>query len=115
MKERRKSKRLHIPFNVEVIPSSDTDSYVSGEIKDFSPEGFSFEAKNITLGTNNAIKARFTIDPENGHINVTGRITWMIQIGVECQVGVEISEIDAGANKDLGFPFTMWKDKIKPN
>ncbi len=113
MEERRKSKRFHIPFNVEVIPSSDTDIYVSGDVRDFSPEGFSFEAENIILETNRAIKARFTIDPGNAYVNVTGLIVWIIQIGVECQVGVEISEIDTGTHEDLGYPFTMWKDKMK--
>ncbi len=113
MEERRRSRRQHIPFSVQVIPAPDTDRYVTGVVRDFSPEGFSFEAENLTMGTDRRIKARFEIDPGKGHINVTGRTVWIIQIGVESQVGVEINEIDTGANEDLGYPFTMWKDKIK--
>lgn len=112
LEERRKSKRHRVPFDVEVIPSQNARNYVSGEVKDFSPEGFSFEAKSIDLGTNKIIKARFKIYPDSDYIHVLGSIVWEIQFGVDCQVGVEIKEIDAGTNENLGFPFNMWKDKI---
>ncbi len=112
MEERRKSKRVRVPFNVEVIPSLNSDEYVKGEVRDFSPEGFSFEAKNIDLGINKPIKARFLIDPDSDYILITGRIVWEIQFGVDCQLGVEIGAIFVGNNNDLGFPFDMWKDKI---
>ncbi|MBI5664974.1 MAG: PilZ domain-containing protein [Nitrospirae bacterium] len=113
MEERRKSKRFRIPFNVEVIPSNVAVDYVSGNVRDYSPEGFSFEILDIELGTNDIIKARFRVDPEAGYINVLGRIAWKIKIAIESQVGVEIEEIDAGTNKDLGYPFNMWKDKMR--
>lgn len=113
MEERRKSRRFRIPFIVEVVPSSNTSHYVSGDIRDYSPEGFSFEINNIDLRTNDIIKARFRIDQESEYINVRGRIAWKIHIGIESQVGVEIDEIDIGTNKDLGYPFNMWKDKIQ--
>ena len=63
--------------------------------------------------TNHAISARFRIDPKSDYINIYGRIVWKIQMGVESQVGVEIDVIDAGANNDLGYPFNMWKDKMR--
>jgi hypothetical protein len=113
LEERRKNKRFPIPFNVDVIPSQNTNRYVSGEIRDFSPEGFSFEAKKIDLEINNSVKARFQIYPGSDFINVLGRIVWKIRFGVDCQVGIEINEIDIGSSHDLGFPFNMWKDKIK--
>jgi len=112
VEERRKSRRFRIPFNVEVVPSHNASHYVPGDVRDFSPEGFSFEAKNIELGTNHAIRARFRIYPESDYINVYGRIIWKIQMGVESQVGVEIDTIDTGTNTDLGYPFNMWNDKI---
>ena len=113
MEERRKSKRLRIPFNLEVIPSDSSTTYVPGEIRDFSPDGFSFEAKNIGLGTDRIMKVRFLVDQDSDYINVRGRIVWKIQVGVESQVGIEINEIDIGNNEELGYPFNMWKDKIK--
>ncbi len=113
MEERRKSKRFRIPFNVEVIPSNSSVHYVSGEVRDYSTEGFSFEIINIDLGTNDVIRARFRIDPVSEYINIRGRIAWKIKIGIESQVGVEIDEIDTGTNKDLGYPFNMWEDKIQ--
>ena len=113
MDDRRKGKRVRIPFVVEVIPSLNATNYVSGEIRDFSPDGFSFDAKNIDIGTDNEIRTRFQVHPESDYINVLGRIVWKIQYGVECQVGIEIKEIDTGDNVNLGFPFEMWKDKFK--
>ena len=113
LEERRKSKRFRIPFNLEFIPSDNSNNYVPGEVRDFSPDGFSFEAKNIDLGTDKIMKVRFLVDKDSGYINVLGRIIWKIQVGVECQVGIEINEIDIGSNEDLGYPFDMWKDKIK--
>lgn len=113
MDERRKSRRFRITFNVEVIPSDNSGNYVSGDVRDYSPEGFSFEINNFDLATNAVIKARFRIDPESEYIYVRGRIAWKIKIGVESQVGVEIEEINTGTNKDLGYPFNMWTDKIQ--
>ncbi len=113
MEERRRSKRFRIPFNVEVISSSNAVHYVSGDVRDYSPEGFSFEINNFDHGINDIIKARFRIDPESKYINVRGRIAWKIKIGIESRVGVEIDEIDTGTNKDLGYPFNMWTDKIQ--
>ena len=111
--ERRKGRRYRVPFDVEVIPSTETDTYVPGDVKDFSPDGFSFDAKNIALDTNSAVSARFQIFQGSGYIHVRGRVVWKIQIGEDSQLGVEIGEIDAGSTQDLGFPFNMWKDKIK--
>lgn len=98
---------------MELIPSAEADTYVKGDVKDFSPDGFSCDGKNIALGTNSAVKARFQIFPGAYYIHVRGRVVWKIQIGEDSQLGVEVGEIDAGSGEALGFPFTMWKDKIK--
>jgi len=113
LEERRRSRRFRIPFKVDVLPSRDAAHYVTGDIRDFSPDGFSFESVHIDLGTNSPIKARFLIDPGSDYISVNGRIAWKIKIGVETQVGVEIDELDTRNNTDLGYPFCMWEDKIK--
>jgi hypothetical protein len=114
LEERRKSKRFRIPFEVEIITPDKTDDYVLGEVKDFSPEGFSFEAKNIDPGINKTIKARFKLLPESSFVHVLGRIMWKIQFGDDSHVGVEIKEIESEVNSDnLSYPFDMWIDKIR--
>lgn len=113
VQERRRSRRFRIPFIVEVVPSDSASHYVSGDVRDYSPEGFSFEAEDIDLGVNHIICARFRIDQESEYIHVRGRIAWKIKIGIESQIGVEIDEIDTGINTDLGYPFSMWKDKSR--
>lgn len=102
-----------MPLSVEVIPSEQSKDYVLGETRDFSPEGFSFEAKNVELGTNKNIIARFRL-PESQYMYIQGRIVWKIQIGIDCQIGVQVNEIESEINGDeLGYPFDMWTDKIK--
>lgn len=114
MDERRKSRRLTIPLNVEVIASEQSKDYVLGETRDFSQEGFSFESKDVELETNKTIVARFRLLPESRHVYVRGRVVWKIQIGDECQTGVQIDEIETEVDsEELGYPFDMWTDKIK--
>ncbi len=112
MEDRRKSTRFRIPFTVEVIPSIESTEYVTGEIRDFSPDGFSFEAKEVSLEINSSVKARFQIHPDSDYIVVLGRVVWKIQFGIDCQVGIEVQELNTGTSKNLGFPFNMWEDKI---
>ncbi len=98
-----------------MIPSNDTNDYVSGDVRDFSPEGFSFESKNIKLGTNETIRTRFKLVSESEYISVLGIIIWKIQIGDDSQVGVEIRKVESIVeSENLGYPFNMWRGKILP-
>lgn len=114
---RRKSKRFHIPLNMEFVSlKKSVNEYCFAKTRDFSSNGLSFtsNANDIELGE--LIMIKFELLQDNTYVYALGNIKWKRQVADKFLVGVKIRRIDQESRgKQLNFPFNIWADDTQDN
>lgn len=109
---RRQFVRFDMPMGVEFHVQGETSNYF-GVIKDFSREGLSLVAHNISFGQNSALELKLQLPDSHESVNALGDVVWAQEINGQWNVGVKLREIDRGIKMDiLSRAYDSWIHRL---
>ena len=79
--DKRQSTRLDIPLEIQFKPSGVPDEYIPGVTRDFSREGFSFEAESFNFEPDAVLEFKVRLPEKESFAHMVGDIRWTNETG----------------------------------